>query len=64
MFNLSKFGRTFTYFLKGYASILNLYPRTNDTEEIRKDVYNVASDFRFVVKTQEEKYERQKPKAA
>ena len=64
MFNFFKFGRTFSYFLKGYSSILNLYPKTNDTEEIRKDVYNVASDFRFVVKTQEEKYEQQKSKAA
>jgi len=42
--------KTLKYFIKGYGTVLNLLPKTNDKEEIKKDFQNIAQDFWFVVK--------------
>ncbi len=52
---LSPYKKIFKYFLKGYASILNLYPRTNDYKGLKKDVNNVASDFWKIIEYKEKK---------
>lgn len=40
-------------FLKGYGSVLNLLPKTNDEEELKKDFKVVGQDFWFIIRKEE-----------
>ena len=44
-----RFRRIIKNFIRGYGSVINLIPRTDDEDAIRKDIKAIANDFWFVI---------------